>query len=210
VAVVSELGWVLIGLASAVAAANITAIVVARAFYRRVRRKLALSSAPLRARARLSYGRHGEVLKLRVRLKETIDSGQAAIDIAARTDGHRGELPRLFDRLKRESVALESQLRLLESENDSTVLDEALPTARSRVDDVAHLVRRLRSAVASGLGSISEDSLTALRSEVDREVIAVRAGLQELRDLNERGAFYQPIGRPAADLSPRNRQGSES
>jgi hypothetical protein len=145
----SELGWLLIAFASTVVAANIAVVVVVRALFKRIRRTLALNGASLRIRARLSTGPRREVLKLRVRLKENIDSGQAAIDLAVRTDGLRGELPRLFRRLKSEGATLEAQLRLLESESDVAVLADVLPAARDRVDQVAHLVRRLRSAVAS-------------------------------------------------------------
>jgi hypothetical protein len=188
----SELGWLLIAFASTVVAANIAVVVVVRALFKRIRRTLALNGASLRIRARLSTGPRREVLKLRVRLKENIDSGQAAIDLAVRTDGLRGELPRLFRRLKSEGATLEAQLRLLESESDVAVLADVLPAARDRVDQVAHLVRRLRSAVASGLGGISDDSLTMLSSDLDREITAVRAGMQELHELNGRGAFFEP------------------
>ena len=61
-----------------------------------------------------------------------------------------------------------------------------LSVAGRRVDQVGGLVRRLRSAVAAGLGELTDDTLTALRSEVDREVAALRAGVDELRSLNGR------------------------
>ncbi len=204
----SELAWVLITLASAIVAGNIAVVVAVRAFYRRVRRNLALNGAPLRMRARLSHGSRREVLKLRVRLNETLESGQAAMDLAVRSEGPRGELPRLFRRLRVESAGLESQLRLLESETDGEVLAEALPTARARVDDVTGLVRRLRSAVASGLGGLSDDSLTALRSDVDREITAVRAGMDELHELNVQGRFYDAVEQPPIKRSTRGERGA--
>ena len=204
----SELAWVLITLASAIVAGNIAVVVAVRAFYRRVRRNLALNGAPLRMRARLSHGSRREVLKLRVRLNETLDSGQAAMDLAVRSEGPRGELPRLFRRLRVESAGLETQLRLLESETDGDVLAEALPTARARVDDVTGLVRRLRSAVASGLGGLSDDSLTALRSDVDREITAVRAGMDELHELNVQGRFYDTVEQPPNKRSTRGERGA--
>ncbi|MET0932102.1 MAG: hypothetical protein ABWX56_00195 [Mycetocola sp.] len=195
----NELGWLLIAFASTVLATNIALVVLVRAFYKRIRRNLTLNATGLRVRARLTSGPRRDVLKLRLRLKETLDSGEAAMDLAVRSHGPHDELPRLFRRLKSESDRLESQLRLLESENDVAVLAEALPTARSRVDEVAQLVRRLRSAVGSGLGEFSDDSLVTLRSDVDREVTAVRAGMQELHELNGRGgAFYEP-GRRSTD-----------
>jgi hypothetical protein len=188
----NELGWLFLLFGSTVVAVDIALVVAIRRFYRKVRRSLALNSAGLRVRAGLSSGPRRDVLKLRLRLKETLDSGQAAVDLAARGGVPSGDLGRLFGRLRSEGVALEFQLRLLESENDLAVLAEALPAARHRVDEVAHLVRRLRSVVGSGLGDLSDGSLTTLRSEVDREVTAVRAGVQELQKLNGLGAYHEP------------------
>jgi hypothetical protein len=55
---------------------------------------------------------------------------------------------------------------------------------RGRVEQVEGLVRRLRSAVSSGLGAPSDDALDALCADVDREVAAIHAGIHELHTLN--------------------------
>lgn len=196
---VSELAWVLIAFASTVVAANVAVVLVLRSFYKRIRRNRALNGAALRVRSQLNWGPRREVLKLRVQLKETLSSGQAAIDLVVRSDGLRGELPRLFRRLESEGDALEAQLRLLETENDPAVLAEMLPTLRHRVDHVAYIVRRMRSAVGSILGGTSDDSLTTLRSEIDREITAVRAGVQELHELNEHGVLDESRRPPSTD-----------
>jgi hypothetical protein len=192
--IVDELGWLLLTFGSTVVVTNVALVVAVRSVYKRMRRNLAINGTTLRFRARLSSGPQREVLKLRVRLKETLDSGQAAIDLAVRNNGPRGELPQLFRRLQGEGARLDSQLQLLESERDFGVLTEMLPTARQRVDQVVLLVRRVRSAVGSGLEDASDDSFRALRSDVDREVTAVRAGMQELHELNGWGAFPNRAG----------------
>ena len=197
------LSWALVSLATIILAAIVAFTVIVRVLYKRVLR----SRAVLRARARFSWGPQHEVLKLRLRLKETLDSGQAAVDLAARSDGPRGELPRLFRRIHSEGVTLESQLRLMASESDSDVLAEGIPVARRRVEQVARLVRGLRSAVAAGLGDLTDDTLTTLRSEVDREVLALKAGVQELRALNG----YAGLSDPRRQLSmDRLARGNES
>jgi hypothetical protein len=61
------------------------------------------------------------------------------------------------------------------------------------------LVRRLRSAVADNLGEISDDELARLRYDVDREVTALNAGLQELHALNRNDALFDPRRQPAMD-----------
>lgn len=208
--IVNEIGWLLFGFTSIVVVSNVALVVVVRGVYKRIRRNLALNGAALRVRAGLSRGPQRDVLKLRVRLTETLASGQAAIDLAVRSDGPRGELPQLFRRLTSEGARLESQLRLLESENDVAVLAETLPAARHRVDEVAQLVRRLRTAVGSGLGDLSDDSLTGLRADVDREVTALRAGMQELHELNGQGAFSDLGLRRQPTMPPHVEPGSQS
>lgn len=199
VVIVTELAWVLIAFASTVVAANVAVVLVLRSIYKRIRRNRAVNGAALRVRSQLNWGSRREVLKLRLRLRETLGSGQAAIDLVVRSDGLRGELPRLFRRLENEGDALDAQLRLLESENDPAVLAEILPTVRHRVDHVAYIVHRLRSAVGSVLGGPSDDSLTTLRSDIDREIVAVRAGVQELHELNEQGVLNESRRPPATD-----------
>ncbi len=182
-----------------------TAALIVRTLYRRIRRNRALAGTALRTRAGFSRGAQRKVLFLRVRLAETLDSGQAAVDLAARRDGPPGELPRLFRRIQEEGVALDLQLRLLESETNQAVLADELPAAAHRVDQVAALVRRLRSAVASGLAGSSDDTLTTLHADVDREVAALHAGVQELHRLNQRDEHLEPSRPPTTDHLNRSR-----
>ncbi|TFD28989.1 hypothetical protein [Cryobacterium cryoconiti] len=180
------LSWVLIALATISLVVFVSFFLVVRAVYKRLRRSRALSGAVLRSRTRLSWGPQHEVLKLQLRLTESLASGQAAVDLARQSAGPLGELPRLFRRIQSEGVSVQSQLRLLTSETDPVALAEAIPVAGRRVDRVTGLVRRLRSAVSAGLGNLTDDSLTTLHSDVEHEVAALRAGVEELRSLNGR------------------------
>ncbi|MFE6255088.1 hypothetical protein [Agromyces sp. NPDC057865] len=189
------LEWVLaaLGIVILMGVLTIVAVVlVIRAVFRRIRRNRRVSGATLRTRAQFSRGPQRTVLTLRVRLGDLLASGQAAVDLAAQGAGPRGELPRLFTRIRQEGVALDAQLRLLESETDQAVLAAEVPAARYRVDQVAVLVRHLRAAVASGLTGPSDDALTTLRDDMDREVAALHAGIEELHALNRPDA-HRPI-----------------
>jgi hypothetical protein len=196
---VDVLVWIFVSFLIIVVVAIATTVLIVRALYRRLRRNRALAGAALRTRANFSRGPQRKVLVLRVRLAETLDSGQAAVDLAASSEGLRGELPRLFRRIQEESVALDLQLRLLESETDAAVLAEELPAADRRVDQVITLVRRLRSAVASGLAGSTDDTLTTLHTDVDREVAALHAGVQELHRLNRRDERFESTRPPSRD-----------
>lgn len=199
------LAWIMGTFALIVLVSIVTVVLIARALYKRVRRSRMLNGAVLRTRATLSWGTQHEVLQLRIRLNETLDSGQAAIDLAARGDSPRGELPRLFKRIRTEAATLDTELRFLESETDTDALAEWLPVLRERVDQVTAIVPRLRSAVATGLSGLSDESLAVLRADVDREVAALHAGMQELHTLNSNDLMFEPHRQPsAARLDSRN------
>ena len=110
----------------------------------------------------------------------------------------------VFRRIRQEGVALDAQLQLMESETDATVLAEELPAAGRRVEQVTGLVRRLRSAVASGLAGVTDDTLTLLRADVDREVAALHAGVAELHELNRRDERFEPTPLPSNDRQQRS------
>ena len=184
--------WILVSLLVIVAVSVTTVVLLVRWVVRRIRRNRNLAGAMLRTRARFASGPQRKVLALRVRLGEALASGQAAVDLTAQSNGARGELPRLFRRIREEGTALDLQLRLMESETDATVLADELPAAGHRVDQVVGLVRRLRAAVASGLTAPTDDTLTALHADVDREVAALHAGVLELQRLNRGDDRFAP------------------
>lgn len=177
-----------------------TIALVVRMVYRRIRRSRSVADTALRARAGFSRGPRRRVLALRVRLAETLDSGQAAVDLAAehadQGGAMRSELPRLFRRIREEGTALDLQVRLLESETDQAVLAAELPLATDRVDQIAALVRRLRSAVASGLAGSTDETLTDLHLDLEREVAALAEGVDELRRLSRRDEHAVPTRPP--------------
>lgn len=179
-------------------------VLVLRAMVRRVRRSRAVGGAALRARARLARGPQRTVLSLRVRLDDSMRSGRAAVEIAATgAAAPRGELPRLLRRIGDHASVLDLQLRLMESETDASLLSDELPAARGRVEQVEALVRRVRQAVAAGLAGTSDDALSALGADVDREVEALRVGVEELRRLNRRDGRAEPAGMPPTAASVR-------
>ncbi|WP_395244237.1 hypothetical protein ACGGZK_00080 [Agromyces sp. MMS24-K17] len=184
------------------AAAWIAFALVVRSVYRRVRRSRAVGGAALRTRARVAHGPQRTVLGLRVRLDDAVRSGQAAVDLAGSGSGPRGELPRLYRRMAEEAATLDLQLRLMESETDASVLAAELPAGRRRVEQVEGLVRRVRSAVASGLSGTTDDALAVLDADVEREVAALRAGIEELRALNRRDVAADPAAAYPAAARP--------
>jgi hypothetical protein len=97
----------------------------------------------------------------------------------------------------------------MSTETDPVMLAEGIPVAKRRVELVSGLVRRLRSVVSDGLGEISDDALARLRSDVDREVSALNAGLQELHALNRKDAPFDSRRHPALDRHGMDRHGMD-
>lgn len=195
---VSGLLWVLAALAIIMVVSVGIVVLIARSLYKRVRRSRTVNDTILRTRAGITLGPQRKVLALRVKLRQSIESGRAALAISIRSEGPRGELASLFRRIEAESTVLDSQLRLLASERDSAVLTREAALMRGRVDDVATMIRRLRAVVASGIGGLSDDTLTTLRADVEREVSALHAGLQELHDFNRRDDLIDASRRPSS------------
>ncbi|KQW05344.1 hypothetical protein ASC66_09980 [Leifsonia sp. Root4] len=175
---------VLISLAAIAALSVVTFFLIVRMLYRRVRRSRTVNGAVLKSRAQFSRGPRRQVFALQSKLDEAIDSGRAAIDLAVRSNGRRGDLPRLFRRIEAEATVLRAQLHLMESETDPGALNDALPAAGLAVDQISDMIRDVRASVADGLGDPTGAALSSLHAEVDLEVAALHAGLVELAHLN--------------------------
>ena len=170
-----------------------------RSLYRRIRRSRAVGGAVLRTRARVSRGPQRTILGLRMRLEQSLDSGQAAVDLAAAAAAREASSRGSSVASSEEGVALDLQLQLMESEADPAVLAADLPGDRARRPG-RRLVRRLRAAVASGLAGLTDDTLTTLGAEMDREVAALHAGVAGTPRLNRRDdVSSRPGRRPIAD-----------
>lgn len=175
---------VLISLVAIAALSVVTVVLIVRMLYRRVRRSRTVNGAVLKSRAQFSRGPRRQVFALQGQLDEAIGSGRAAIELAVRSNGRRGDLPRLFRRIEAEATVLRAQLHLMESETDPGALTDALPAAGLAVDQISDMIREVRASVAAGLGDATGSALSSLHAEVDLEVAALHAGLVELAQLN--------------------------
>jgi murein L,D-transpeptidase YcbB/YkuD len=202
---VEVLLWIFVAFLAMVVTSVVIVVLVVRSVIRRIRRSRALAGRALRTRARFTTGPRGQVLRLRVRLADALASERAAVDLAAQGAGPRGELERLHRRIAEEGEALDRQLRFMESETDPAATARDLPVAEGRVDQVTALVRRVRSAVGSQLDGLTDDSLAALRTDVEREVTALHAGVQQLRLLNAHDGLGDPVPDPSTGRLNRSR-----
>lgn len=162
---------------------TVGAVVTAGALtVRRIRRSPAVTTASLRLRSLTESGPRREVVRLRLQLLQAVDGGRAAIGAADPRVGLPGEAASLFRRIENEAKVVDQHLRVLQTEDDHDTLRTALPAMRHRVAELTGLVRQLRAAVAAGLEAASDGALAELRADVAREVAALRAGQDRLRD----------------------------
>lgn len=131
-------------------------------------------------------GPHREVIQLRVQLSKEVLGSRRALATLDNRRAIRGELEILVRRLEQVARTLDTQLRLLSGEPDDNLLREFLPPARVRVGEIVGSSRRIRQITIAMLGGETDDTLHELTSDVDREVLALQAGVDALRALTLR------------------------
>ena len=141
---------------------------------RRVRSVQALTTPP---------GARRQVACLRRDLHVAAVATGEAVAVVRKAGGMVGDLPQLARRLGRMAATLDAELRLLAHEPDPVELARVLPAARARVADVSRVALTIRRAASAGLGAETAAELAPLEAEVEREVLALDAGVDRLLTL---------------------------
>jgi hypothetical protein len=138
---------------------------------RRVRSVQAMTTPP---------GVRRQVACLRRDLQVAAHATGEAVAVVKAAGGAVGDLPLLARRLGRVAGTLDAELRLLAGEPDQAELARVLPAARARVADVARVALVIRRAASAGLGAETAAEIAPLEAEVEREVLALDAGVDRL------------------------------
>ncbi|HEV2919352.1 MAG TPA: hypothetical protein VG673_08940 [Actinomycetota bacterium] len=138
---------------------------------RRVRSVQALTTPP---------GARRQVACLRRDLSAAAHATGEAVALVRAAGGAVGELPLLARRLGRVAGTLDAELRLLAREPDPAELARVLPAARARVADVTRVALTIRRAASAGLGAETAAEIAPLQAQVEREVLALDAGVDRL------------------------------
>lgn len=138
---------------------------------RRVRTVQALTAPP---------GPRRQVACLRRDLSAAAHATGEAVALVKTAGGTVGDLPHLVRRLGRVTGTLDAELRLLAAEPDPAELARVLPAARARVADVTRVALAIRRAASAGLGAETAAEIAPLQAEVEREVLALDAGVDRL------------------------------
>jgi hypothetical protein len=138
---------------------------------RRVRSVQAITTPP---------GVRRQVACLRRDLSAAAHATGEAVALVRAAGGTVGDLPQLARRLGRMAGTLDAELRLLAGEPDQAELARVLPAARARVAEVARVALTIRRAASAGLGAGTAAEIAPLEAEVEREVLALDAGVDRL------------------------------
>lgn len=117
----------------------------------------------------------GEVARVRLQLRSSIDSTRVALESASGDDASLREAIGLLDRLHEHARQLDGELRLLmEGEPDRARIAARLPDVRKRVETIKGSADSLRFAAQERAGQYDAEGLTALREQIEIESGALR------------------------------------
>jgi hypothetical protein len=133
-----------------------------------------VEEATLKAKA-MQPGPVGELARIRLELRGSIDSTRAALEPAAAADPSLREALGLLDRLHGHARQLDGELRLLmDREPDRARVARQLPDARERVAHIRESADSLRFAAQDRARTLDVDALSSLREQIDIESGALR------------------------------------
>ncbi|GAA3656477.1 hypothetical protein ACG5V6_15935 [Streptomyces chitinivorans] len=117
----------------------------------------------------------GELARVRLELRGSLDSTRRALEAGARHDPSLSEAAGLLDRLDEHARQLDGELRLLmEREPDRGRIAARIPDARERAERIRASADSLRFAAQDRARRHDEDGLTALSEQIEIEAGALR------------------------------------
>lgn len=128
----------------------------------------------LRARRYALPGAAGELVQLRLDLRQSIDATFSALADRHPEDASLAEAAALLARLDDHARALDAELKLLEREPDKARLSARLPSLTDRTRRITHSADSLRWAAQDRVRRLADDDLTALTRQIEIESTALR------------------------------------
>ena len=178
--------------------------IVGLILYRRARRDGRWSPLVLGLRLETTPpGPRREVLKLRLRLQRALYRARRAVATSAKEGRPVGDLAGLLERAERAAAIIDQDLRILGPDDDRVTLRERLGVARSRVDEFEQVTSRLAETASLALGGEVDGTLDELRSDADRELVALRAGVESLDRVGAEDRLRLPVEPASVDAASR-------
>lgn len=188
---------------AAVAVIVLLASVVGLFVYRRLRHDARIPPLMLLLRLETTPpGTRRTLLKLRLRVQRALLRARRAIAASAREGRAAGDLAGLLERTERAAIVIDRDLQI-GPPDDRPARREWLDRAHGRVEEFEAVANRLADTASVALASDSDANLDDLRSDADRELLALRAGVDALEGLRRPGPGQRDDRRP--ELASRRR-----
>ncbi|MDX2812281.1 hypothetical protein ABZ312_08165 [Streptomyces sp. NPDC006207] len=190
---------ILLLFASFVALGVVAAVKTARAVKRGVERtsieaRRVVEDTGLKARRYSRPGPAGKLAELRLALRTSVTSTEAALEGQAAVDPSLSEAVALLARLSSHARELDAELRLLEREPDRTRIAARIGELEERTRRITHSADSLRWAAQDRARRFADDDLAALGRDIDLEAGALR--------------HWAPSALPEPEPEPRTQPGT--
>ncbi|MFD8072132.1 hypothetical protein ACFV3E_05715 [Streptomyces sp. NPDC059718] len=190
---------ILLLFASFVALGVVAAVKTARAVKRGVERtsieaRRVVEDTGLKARRYSRPGPAGKLAELRLALRTSVTSTEAALEGQAAVDPSLSEAVALLARLSSHARELDAELRLLEREPDRSRIAARIGELEERTRRITHSADSLRWAAQDRARRFADDDLAALGRDIDLEAGALR--------------HWAPSALPEPEPEPRTQPGT--
>jgi len=128
----------------------------------------------IRARRYTVPGTGGELARLRLELRTSLDSTYRALESGRAADASLSEAAALLARLDGHARELDAELKSLEREPDRGRVAERLPQLAERAHRISHSADTLRWAAQDRARHFADDDLAALGRDIATEAGALR------------------------------------
>ncbi|MFI1090929.1 hypothetical protein [Streptomyces sp. NPDC020917] len=128
----------------------------------------------IRARRYTVPGTGGELARLRLELRTSLDSTYRALESGRAADASLSEAAALLARLDGHARELDAELKSLEREPDRGRIAERLPQLAERTHRITHSADTLRWAAQDRARHFADDDLAALGRDIATEAGALR------------------------------------
>ena len=155
--------------------ATVKAVQAVRGGIQRTTRQVRRTVDDVTLRAKSTQpGPVGELARLRLGLRTSLDATRQALQSHVRTDASLREALRLLDRLEGHARQLDGELRLLMDEPNRRRVAARLPEVRARADRIRNSADSLRWAAQDRARRLDEEALGTLDEQIRLETDALR------------------------------------
>lgn len=139
----------------------------------------------LKVRAETATGPSGELLRLRVRLQESLEATARSLAVAEQTHQYTGNLPGILRTIQQAGGVLENQLLVAQKDPDPTIQNAYVKTLGAQVEQVTHTATGIRNALAQAASPVTDSELKDVTRTLEVEATMLKNWSKTYTDLGE-------------------------